>query len=795
MAQRTRRKSAPIARKAPAWVPDDLLDRIGTLIGDHGFVRDARKTPLVWSHGIERLVDHAGGPVPGNELHEPIDDLVGRYGLPRVALTLLRSGAPMTLAKPVAMRFVAENGLEPVPVVEGDDAEASGDDEGVREELDRVVRDRDRLSQELQRTREKLLEKDRKLREERVAHQATRSELTSGRDKALHQVSELRDQIEAGPSGAVLSELGAHRDRAERRADEALAAQRAAEGATATALAEAAAVREQLAAAEAAATEARDEAARVAASAAARRAAPTAEDLLLAAQTLGADALKRIAAPEPGDAELLAAVSAVAVWSARRANEPAGEGAPAAVPSPPTPPIRTSELVEGVPAIKPAPIAPVPIVPDAVLPRVEVRPRAARITVVGGGGIGASAYLVEHGGRRVLLDCGIGSSGRGAAIPPGIDAVVLSHAHGDHMGAIPDLLRSQPNVRVYCSKATKLLAMYQANAAETYIPGDRILVRDPGETYRILDGAIELTLHRVAHCLGSCAVRLRYVDGLSVVYSGDLGGIGLRTLRPDDPLPVSGAHAVLLESTLGDRRPSRADYEGALLREVEGVVSGGGCAVFPATNIGRAQELAALIAEGFATGALPEAPVYMTPLARRVLERYRAGDRDGWLAPVRYPDVRPLGPDFDADELVSEPGYVIVGGASGLERRSGRLAYAAAQRRECGVFFTGYSGMNAKGRTRGDTLEVVAEDGQISSTTISCRWQWTPSPDHAAQEELVRAVHAVDRDVPILLVHGGDEPKRALSDRLRQAGHRDVRALQDGDVVTVASPAADAQSA
>jgi Cft2 family RNA processing exonuclease len=364
------------------------------------------------------------------------------------------------------------------------------------------------------------------------------------------------------------------------------------------------------------------------------------------------------------------------------------------------------------------------------------------------------------------------------------------------MGAIPDLLRAQPGVRVYCSKATKLLAMYQANAAETYIPGDRILVRDPGETYRILDGAIELTLHRVAHCLGSCAVRLRFVDGLTVVYSGDLGGSGLRTLRPDEPLPVAGAHAVLLESTLGDRRPSRADYEGALLREVESVVGGGGCAVFPATNIGRAQELAALLAEAFATGALPEAPVYMTPLARRVLERYRAGDRDGWLAPVRYPDVRPIGPDFDADELMSEPGYVIVGGASALERRSGRLAFAAAQHRQCGVFFTGYSGVNARGRKRGDTLEVVSEDGQIQTTTIHCRWQWTPSPDHASQEELVRAVAPADREVPILLVHGSDEPKRALGDRLRQAGHRDVRALQDGDAVAVPSPqAADKRSA
>ena len=98
---------------------------------------------------------------------------------------------------------------------------------------------------------------------------------------------------------------------------------------------------------------------------------------------------------------------------------------------------------------------------------------------------------------------------------------------------------------MYCSKSTKLLATYQANAADEYIPGDRILVRDPGETYRILDGAVDLTLHRVAHILGSCAVRLRFADDRVVVYSGDLGGAGGRMRGL--PAPAAAAR----------RRPAR----------------------------------------------------------------------------------------------------------------------------------------------------------------------------------------------------------------------------------------------
>ena len=173
--------------------------------------------------------------------------------------------------------------------------------------------------------------------------------------------------------------------------------------------------------------------------------------------------------------------------------------------------------------------------------------------------------MLEFGGARILLDCGIGGAGMYGALPERLDAVVLTHAHGDHMGGLPELLRRQSDLRVYCSKSTKLLATYQANAADEYIPGDRMLVRDPGETYRILDGAVDLTLHRVAHILGSCAVRLRFADDRVVVYSGDLGGAGLRTLRPGRPTAAErrqrGAAGVDARRPRADPRQPRGDAD------------------------------------------------------------------------------------------------------------------------------------------------------------------------------------------------------------------------------------------
>ncbi len=765
MAARTRRRTGE-ARRAPKWVSEALLERLGDALGDGQFADEARRKDGVWPDRLDVLIEHAGGSVPPAELTETLDSLVDRYGSTRVALTMLRSGLPVAMAAPAVERFLDDDALEPLPVEPTSNGSAGN--AGGASSTANAVRERDRFADDLRRERERVREKDRKLREERTAHAATRSELTSERDKLRNAVKDLERQLAAGPSGAAIEAADVARREAESELAEANRAAIAAGAETTSARADTRRLEVAVAKARAEVDTLQAELAEV------RAAPPSTTDLVRAARHVGAAALLRLEAPGAGDAELLEVVVAVTRWQtalqggSRRSRATAAPAEPAAPvdPSPPPAPAPAERTRAG---------------------RARAAARAIggplRVTIVGGGGVGSSAYLAEFAGARILLDCGMGGAGLHGDAPSDLDAVILSHAHGDHMGGLADLLRRQPDLRVYCSKPTKLLATYQANAAEDYIPGDRMLVRDPGETYRILDGAVELTLHRVAHILGSCAIRLRFADDRVVVYSGDLGGAGLRTLRPSDPLPLGGATAVLLESTLGDRGPIRASHETGFLRDLANVVRGGGCAVLPAASVGRAQELAALIGSGLRDGVLPDAPVRMTPLGRRVLDRYRAGDRDGWLADPPYPEVTILRPEEPAAEVVAQPSYVIVGGASALERRSGQLAFAAARRPECGVFFTGYSGANARQRTTGDVFELQDEDGRTQRVEIACRWGWVPSPDHASQRELVRAVAALPRKVPVLLVHGVEDAKRELAEKLRTAGHDDVRLLQDGDVV------------
>ena len=120
MAQRARRRNSE-PRKAPDWVPDELLDRLGVLLRDETFPKQARKVGRYWPERLDVLLDHAGGSVPPAELLEPIDGLEERYGLPA------RRAHHAAGRHPVAARVGrdrpnASNGLAPVPV----EADADG---------------------------------------------------------------------------------------------------------------------------------------------------------------------------------------------------------------------------------------------------------------------------------------------------------------------------------------------------------------------------------------------------------------------------------------------------------------------------------------------------------------------------------------------------------------------------------------------------------------------------------------------------------------------------------------------
>ncbi|MEO8806740.1 MAG: MBL fold metallo-hydrolase [Burkholderiaceae bacterium] len=269
-----------------------------------------------------------------------------------------------------------------------------------------------------------------------------------------------------------------------------------------------------------------------------------------------------------------------------------------------------------------------------------------------------SRHLVEMAGRRVLLDCGMFQgfktfrerNWQPFPVPPAeLDAVVLSHAHLDHSGWLPVLVREGFKGPIHCSPATRDLAEVllldsahlqeedarRANrhgfsrhtpALPLYTTKDaqRALVCFVPITARrsVQVGNVRVSLSPAGHLLGASAVTLASGDE-TLVFSGDLG-------RSDDllmpaPEPISHADVLLIESTYGNRLHPVDDAQQKLGAIVRATVRRGGSVLLPSFAVGRAQALMLCLQRLKADGSIPaDVPVFLdSPMATRATALYR----------------------------------------------------------------------------------------------------------------------------------------------------------------------------
>ncbi len=279
----------------------------------------------------------------------------------------------------------------------------------------------------------------------------------------------------------------------------------------------------------------------------------------------------------------------------------------------------------------------------------------ASIRFLGAAGtVTGSRFLVESGAARVLVDAGLFQGRKELRLrnrapwpvdPASLGAVVLTHAHVDHTGALPLLVRDGFAGRAFCTPATRDLAglllpdsgrlqeeearyanrkgysKHAPNAKPLYSEEDAVaaLPRLSPVAYRerreIAPG-VALRFHRAGHILGSALVELELAGKrpLRILFSGDLGRYGAPILP--DPEPGLGADALVLESTYGGRRhPSEPPAE-ALRDEVLRAVKNGGALVVPAFAIGRTQEILFTLRALEQAAAIPPLPVFVdSPMA------------------------------------------------------------------------------------------------------------------------------------------------------------------------------------
>lgn len=417
-----------------------------------------------------------------------------------------------------------------------------------------------------------------------------------------------------------------------------------------------------------------------------------------------------------------------------------------------------------------------------------------------------SRYLVEAGDRRILVDCGLFQGYKPLRLrnwapfpvdPASIDAVVLTHAHLDHSGFLPRLVRSGFTGQVWCTHATRSLcgillpdsgrlleeeAGY-ANRKGTskHHPAQPLYSEvDANSSLRQLKGVafeqafepvpgVQATLRMQGHILGAAAVTLAY-QGVRITFSGDLG-------RPHDPvmlapLPPAESDWIVTESTYGDRAHPADSLMQELGDVLRRVAARGGVVVIPAFAVGRAQLLLHVIAQLQATGDVPVVPVFLnSPMATDVTALYR-----------QYRDLHRL--DAAALDALQRTTQIVssVEQSKALNRRKGPMIIVSASGMATGgrvlhhliafapdprnaIVLCGYQAGGTRGAAiaAGErSVRIYGQDVAINAEVV----QLSAASAHADAGEVIDWLRAAPRPPRTVFVTHG-EPDAADAMRLR----------------------------
>ena len=271
----------------------------------------------------------------------------------------------------------------------------------------------------------------------------------------------------------------------------------------------------------------------------------------------------------------------------------------------------------------------------------ELRARGdwVRISTLGGSReVGRSSFLLQTPESRILLDCGVNVASDDRAFPhleapelrlPELDAVVVSHAHLDHMGFVPYLFKYGFEGPVYCTPPTRDLAVLLqldyvdiAECEDKSLPYNKKDIRtfvqhtipiDYGDVTDISPD-IKITLHNAGHILGSSIVHIHIGEGMyNMAYTGDAKFDRTRLFSPA-VYTFPRLETLIIDSTYGgaeDIQPFRADAEKELIHVITETIKRGGKVVVPVFAVGRAQEMMVLLEDCKNKGMLDGVPVYL----------------------------------------------------------------------------------------------------------------------------------------------------------------------------------------
>jgi metallo-beta-lactamase family protein len=444
----------------------------------------------------------------------------------------------------------------------------------------------------------------------------------------------------------------------------------------------------------------------------------------------------------------------------------------------------------------------------------------ATIECLGAAGtVTGAKFLLDAGGRRLLVDCGLYQGLKELRLrnwdrlplpPEQIDAVALTHAHIDHTGYLPRLCKDGFDGRVYATRATADLleimlpdsghlqeeeaAYHNARGTSKHTPALPLYTGEEGAlaarrvsgvgygtAVRPISG-IQVTFRLAGHILGSAGIVVDVTgDGAGdrrLVFSGDVGRYAAPIIP--DPAPIGETDYVFVESTYGDRRHDAEPIAAQLERAVRAGLERGGAIIVPAFAIGRTQELLYHLRALEEKGRIPRLPTYVdSPMAIEATAIYceHPEDLDERERRQVVAGECPLATaDFHLARTVDESkainairGPVVIIAASGMATGGRVLHHLRARLPDARttVLLVGYQAMATRGRLLQDgarTVRIFGEDVPVRAHVDTIQGLSA----HADAEGLLRWLGTATRPPRrVFVVHGDPGPAAALAGRIR----------------------------
>lgn len=433
-----------------------------------------------------------------------------------------------------------------------------------------------------------------------------------------------------------------------------------------------------------------------------------------------------------------------------------------------------------------------------------------RLSFYGGAGkVTGSNFLVEGARGKILVDCGIEQGGDFAEAEvygpfpydaASIDALVLTHAHLDHVGRIPKLVKDGFSGKIYMTPATRDLAELimrdsvgilaeeasRRSVAPLYEGQDVDAALSQVETldYHVekeVAPGLSIYLRNVGHILGSASVRIVDDEGVALAITGDIGNSPSPLLPDWEPVP--DADALVMESVYGDRNhPERIDRVKQLRDALRRALAKRGTVLIPAFSLERTQLMLYELSNFFDAGELPRIPVFLdSPLAIHVTALYEKWGptyfkpetedemkREGSIFEFPFLKMTLSRPESLAIEQTPGPKIIIAGAGMSHGGRIGHWETLYLPNPTTTLFIVGYQAPGTPGRRMMEGARSVRISGRevIIKATVENLTGWSA---HADRDQLLKFAEAALKDKrpkAIFAAIGEPSAERFLAQRI-----------------------------